>query len=218
MSVARVWFAATALVVAVAVVIQVIVAADNDTGVFDSPAKRALNVFVFFTIQSNLIVGATSLLLALDPRRSSTAFAVARLTGVVAIAVTGIVYHTVLSGLDDLSGWALVANFLLHTLVPLLGVIGWVAFGPRGQTSWTAVGLTIVYMLAWGVFTLVRGEIVDFYPYPFTNPTEQGYARVALKLVFVGGGFVALAAAAHLADRYLTAQSGRSDDERRVAV
>ena len=38
-----------------------------------SPLGRALNVFAFFTVQSNLIVGGTCLLLVLDRNRTSTA-------------------------------------------------------------------------------------------------------------------------------------------------
>jgi hypothetical protein len=38
------------------------------------------------------------------------------LTGVVAIAVTGVVFHAVLARLLDLESWALVANNLPHTL------------------------------------------------------------------------------------------------------
>lgn len=130
---ARAWFALTALVVVVGITVQVAVAAGAKPPVrFDSAVVRALNVFVFFTIQSNLIVGGTSLLLALDPERSSTVFNMFRLIGVVAIAITGIVFHAVIAQTLDLESWPLVADRLLHLVVPVMGVLGWLMFGPRG--------------------------------------------------------------------------------------
>ncbi|MGB0098467.1 MAG: hypothetical protein WBP81_38750 [Solirubrobacteraceae bacterium] len=75
------------------------------------------------------------MLLAINPNRSSTAFSAFRLTGVVAITVTFIVFHVALSHLLDLDKWAEAANQLQHTVVPVLTVAGWWMFGPRGLTS-----------------------------------------------------------------------------------
>ena len=62
---ARIWFAATALVVLAGLVTQVVATARLDAGYFDSDASRIANVFCYFTVQSNLIVLVTSALLAL---------------------------------------------------------------------------------------------------------------------------------------------------------
>ncbi len=132
--------------------------------------------------------------------RPSTAFRVFRLIGVVAITLTFIVVHVALRELQDLTGQAAVADFLLHTVSPILGVVGWLVFGPRGQTSPRIVLMTLLFPLAWGAFTLIRGEIVGFYPYPFMNVTDHGYARVAVNLALVGAVFVGLAAGAHWLD------------------
>ncbi|MGH9113626.1 MAG: Pr6Pr family membrane protein, partial [Acidimicrobiales bacterium] len=117
--------------------------------------------------------------------------------------VTFVVFHAVLSDLQDLTGQAAVADFLLHTASPVLCVAGWLLFGPRGQTTPRVVALTLVFPLVWGVFTLVRGEIVDWYPYPFMEPFEHGYLRVVVNLALVAVVFVALAAGAHWLDQRL---------------
>jgi hypothetical protein len=197
---ARLWFAVNALVVFVGIVIQVPVAMDVEEGFFDTPLKRGLNVFVFFTIQSNIVVGVTSLLLAVRRERSSFVFQVFRLIGVVGIALTFIVFHVALRELQDLTGQAAVADFLLHTASPILCVVGWIVFGPRGLTSPRVVWSTLVFLLAWGAFTLIRGAVIDWYPYPFMDPSDAGYARVALNLTLIGATFVALAAGAHWLD------------------
>ena len=91
-TVARAWFAGTFLLVVVELVITCINAADNTDGHFHSAGARVFNVFWYFTIQSNVIVGVTCLLLALRPQIASTVFAVFRLMGVVAISVTFVVF------------------------------------------------------------------------------------------------------------------------------
>lgn len=144
---ARVSFAVTALVVFAGLVIQVPVAMDNEEGFFTTPFTRGLNVFTFFTVQSNIIVGLTSAMLALGVATHSTVFRVLRLTGVVGITLTFIVFHLALRRLQDLTGQAAVADFLLHTASPILCVAAWLLFGPRGLTSWRVVALTLVFLL-----------------------------------------------------------------------
>jgi hypothetical protein len=73
------------------VLISTLVAADSTaphlTHPFPNETDRAFNTFSYFTIQSNLLVGAATLLLAIWLERSSTAFRVLRLSGLVAITV-----------------------------------------------------------------------------------------------------------------------------------
>jgi hypothetical protein len=202
---ARLCFGATALLVVVGIVIQVPVAVNAKHGFFRG-AAAGLNVFAFFTIQSNLLVGATCLLLAWKLDLASTVFNVFRLIGVVAIAVTGIVYHVALAGLFDLDSWALTADMILHTVVPLLAVIGWLVYGPRGRTSRLVARYTILFPLAYMVFTLIRGAIVGFYPYPFADVNALGYPRAIVNGVWITLIFYALAVGAAALDRILARQ------------
>jgi hypothetical protein len=201
---AQPWFLATAASVAGGIVIQLFVSADNEAFFGGSALGRAANVFAFFTIQSNLIVGVTCLLLAIDPHRSSAVFAVFRLMGVVAITVTFIVFHVALSRLLDLDTWAQVANQLQHTVVPVLAVSGWVMFGPRGLTSPRVARLIAIFPLAYMAFTLIRGPLAsDWYPYPFADAKRLGYVAVVANAFWIALLFVALAASAVALDRRL---------------
>jgi hypothetical protein len=199
----RVFFGVSALVVAVAIVIQLVVTATGTEGYFPDNPDRVFNVFCFFTIQSNLLLGGTTLLLALDPARESLLFRTLRLNGVLCMAVTGIVYHVALAGLDDLTGGAAVANLLLHTVTPILAVLGWLLFGPRGRTDYQVVGWSIVYPLLWLVFTLIRGAAIGFWPYPFVDADDLGYGKVLVNCLLVALLFLALAFGARLLDRRL---------------
>ncbi|WP_328330187.1 Pr6Pr family membrane protein [Kribbella sp. NBC_00382] len=205
----RVWAGVTALVVAVGVVMQCLVTATSagGEGFYKENPERVLNVFAYFTIQSNLLLGGTCLLLALGKAGDGTLFKTLRLNGVLCIAVTGIVYHLVLAGSDSLSGWAWVANLLVHTATPLLGVLGWLLTGPRGQTDSRIVAWSVVYPLLWVAFTLIRGEGTGFYPYPFIDVSLHGYGQVLLNCLFVALLFLALAAGATLLDRRLSRQT-----------
>jgi hypothetical protein len=128
---ARPWFAVTALCVLAGVALSVY-SATVTPGRFHTGIERAFNTFAFFTIQSNLIAGGTALLLAIRLDRPSTVFRTFRLIGLVAITVTGLVYHVALASLFDLDGVHQLGNQLVHTVVPLLTVLGWLIFGPRG--------------------------------------------------------------------------------------
>jgi hypothetical protein len=205
---ARMWFGATAACVAAGVIISVFTAAHNSSGHFRTPVERAFNTFAFFTVQSNLIVGATTLLLAVKPSRSSVVFATFRLIGLVAIVVTGVVYHVALASILDLEGWDELGNQLVHTVVPILAVAGWFMFGPRGLTSARVVGWSLVFPFCWIGFTLIRGAFVHWYPYPFIDVTTLGYGGTLLNCLWVSLLLLGIAAAANAVDRRLSAGSG----------
>ncbi len=201
---ARAWFAATAGCALLGVLISAITAANNAHGRFHPAAARAANAFVFFTIQSNLLVALATLLLALKLTRGSTAFAVLRLTGLVAITVTGIVFHVALAQTLDLKSWDAVGNELVHTVVPVMAVVGWLLIGPRSLVNRRTAWLSLIFPVWWLAFTLVRGAIAHWYPYPFVDVTQLGYGGVALNCVWVAVLFLGLAAGATTLDRRLS--------------
>ena len=203
-AVARLWFAATALVVLVGIVVQLSATADQTSGFFDTQQGRVLSVFAYFTIQSNIIVMVTSALLAVRAGRKAQWFWVLRLDGVLCITVTFVVFHLALSDLQDLEGKAKTADFLLHTASPVLCVLGWLLFGPRGKTSWDVVRLAAVFPLAWLVFALTLQQLTDgFSMYPFLDVGDHGWPLVLLNAAIVAVFFLGLAAAAHLLDERL---------------
>lgn len=199
----RVWHAATAVVVVVALAIQIPLTAAAQGGAFDTPAARVANLFTFFTILTNLLVAGTSVAIALRPERRSTVLAVLRLDALVGIGVTAAVHHTLLAGLRDLSGAEELADQLFHSVTPALAIVGWVLFGPRGTTDRRVVLLSLAYPVAWLAFTLVRGAFVDWYPYPFVDVALLGYGQVALNCVGIAVLFGVLAAAVLGVDRLL---------------
>jgi hypothetical protein len=200
---ARGWFAATAACVVAGVTISAVNAANSSVGHFHPAAARFFNTFTFFTIQSNLLVGVAALLLAVRLERSSTSFAVLRLCGLTAITVTGIVFHAVLAKTLDLAGWAALGNELVHTVVPIMAVTGWLLAGPRGLIDKRAVWLSLIFPACWLAFTLIRGAIAHWYPYPFIDVTQLGYFRAAVNCVWVALLLLGLSVGARLLDARL---------------
>ena len=207
---ARGFFAATSGLVTYGLVLQLVLAANNDAGSFGSVPGRIVNTLSFFTVQSNILVAITTGMLAVRLTRSSTTFRVLRLTALIAIIITGIVYHLALAGLQELSDKEAAADWVLHTASPILCLVGWLVFGPRGQVTRRVAGLSVTFPLAWLAYTLIRGELVDdrfghpFYPYPFLDVAELGYGKVAVSIALVAALFTVLALLGRVLDRRLS--------------
>lgn len=199
---ARAAFALTALVVLAGLIIQLHSTWNlpADAGFFKTRAGRVVNVFCFFTVQSNILVMITCGLLAVRLDRRSMVFRSLRLTGLLCITVTGIVFHLTLKDLQDLHGSAAVADNLLHTASPVLTVLGWLAFGPRRMITGRVILGAALFPLAWCAFALIRGPFYDYYPYPFVNVIDLGYARVLLNIVIIAVLFLGLATVARWLD------------------
>ncbi|WP_456844557.1 Pr6Pr family membrane protein [Cellulomonas sp. P5_C6] len=195
---ARVLHAVVALAAIVGVSMEVVTALTSD-----DPGTRIVRVLSYFTIQANIVAAIPAVLMVLRPDRSGRFFAVLRLDGLLCIAVTGIVFHTVLTGLRDLTPAGAVSNFLLHTVTPVFAVLAWLLVGPRPRTTLAAVGWSIVYPLAWVAYTFVHGAIVDWYPYPFLDVSEIGLADALVRTGVVAVIFLALAFGALALERVL---------------
>ena len=90
----------------------------------------------------------------------------------------------------------MVADHLLHTVVPVLAIVGWILYGPRRLTSPLVVRLTVLFPLAWFAFTLTRGAIIDWYPYTFIDVNHLGYSKIAVNAMWIALLVFALAAGA----------------------
>ncbi|MFF3063058.1 Pr6Pr family membrane protein [Oerskovia sp. NPDC057915] len=169
----------------------------------DSITTTVVHFFSYFTILSNILVGVTCVLLLVDPLRDGRLFRVARLDALLCIAVTGIVYNTVLAGLQELSVAGLVTNLFMHQAGPLLAVVGWLVVGPRPRIDTATIWWSVAAPLAWIVYIFVQGAFSRWYPYPFMDATEIGYPQALLNTGVVAVVFLLLAAGLGWVDRHL---------------
>jgi hypothetical protein len=188
----RLLCAVSALVVAVALVIQIalILSGGRDANSGAATSQVGIGVsFVrllsFFTIDSNIVVMIVAAALAVSPMRSSPRWQVARLNALLAITITGIVFDVVLSKQVHLTGAALVATILFHYVSPWLTVLVWLVFGPRPGFTWRTMPGAFVLPVLWLVYTFVHGAITHWYPYPFLDVTKIGLGAAVLNAVLV---------------------------------
>lgn len=147
----------------------------------DDSTFSIANYFSYFTILSNVLavvvlaVGAVR-----DPQ--DTRWQLVRGAATVYMVITGIVYAVLLANVDVMlqEQWI---NDVLHRILPLVLLVDWILVPPRdritGRQSLTWLAFPFVY----GIYTLLRGPFVDWYPYPFIDPRQQGYLQLAIGLV-----------------------------------
>jgi hypothetical protein len=176
----------------------------------------AVNFFSFFTIDSNILTVVVFLLGAVlllrsradDPRW----FGVARAAVTAYMATTGIVYNTLLRGVEVSEGATLAwSNEVVHVIGPILLVVDWLFAPGRRRLEWRHIWIVVIFPIVWAAYTMIRGPFVDdptqatlnpdyaggWWPYPFLNPLTAplGYVSVAFYVVLIAaviGGVGAL--------------------------
>jgi uncharacterized membrane protein len=210
---ARWWHGTIAFLVAVGLAIQTGIAVrapgtpeGNDVGTLAGTVAvgRIVRMLSFFTIQSNILCGFVALQLAQFSDRDGRMWRVARLDALVGITVTGIVYSTVLARVHEPKGWEQVStNIVFHYVVPLMMVVGWLVFGPRPRIDAHALRWSLAWPLVWLAYTVAHGASTHWYPYPFMDAADRGYARVLVNAVLVTVVLVGVALAFRFGDRRL---------------
>ena len=104
--------------------------------------------------------------------------------GVVYLTITFIVFALLLSNTDvDLAiPWV---NSVLHEIIPIVVVIDWLIDPPTVRLTNRQGLLWLSFPLVWVAYVLIRGALVDKYPYPFLDPANAGYASVAVYCVMI---------------------------------
>lgn len=158
-----------------------------------------VNFFLYFTNLSNIIISVVFIVSAVrlirrrdDPSSIQTAV---RGAAVVYIAFVGIVFNTLLRDVDlgDLAPWV---NVVLHFVLPIAGVLDWILWPPRNRLPARTILWWMIFPAVYAIFSIVRGAIDGFYPYPFFNPgAGGGYGAVALYCLVMIVAFLVLALA-----------------------
>ena len=159
-----------------------------------STSNSVANFFSFFTIQSNIIGAAavTTAALAGPAARGSLWLSQFRGAATLYMAITGMIFSLLLSGLDVQTTIPWV-NSTLHYIFPLFIVIDWLVDRSVRPLSFRQGLIFLVYPVLYGAYSLIRGPIVDWYPYPFLDPRPNGYGFVVIMMIFVAVVGLALA-------------------------
>jgi hypothetical protein len=135
--------------------------------------------FSFFTILTNLLIALCLTLVAWRPGQEAFWNRPAiQCALVLYIIVVAIVYAAVLQNLWSPRGLQLVADRLLHDVLPVLYVGYWLVLTPKRATRLTDTLWWQLYPLVYMAYTLAHGASTGFYPYPFLNVAKHGYKDV----------------------------------------
>jgi hypothetical protein len=149
----------------------------------------------FFTVLTNLLVAVAlaATVPVVPPRALRPLIEPPGATALAGyITVVGVVYSLVLRQLWHPTGAQLVADILLHDVMPVAYVIYWLALVPKGRLGWRHVWPWLAYPAVYTAASLVRGALIHVYPYPFIDVGALGYPRILGNVVVLFTGFLAL--------------------------
>lgn len=133
----------------------------------------------YFTILSNTLVVIYFLYLLLKHEYTGKLLQKAE-TGTavtVYISVVGIVYHAVLIELHHPVGLACWADHGLHSFSPLLTVLYWALFTSKRMVQYKTIPYWLIYPAAYFMYTVFRGSLSGFYPYPFLDLNKISFVQ-----------------------------------------
>lgn len=169
-----------ALRLALASLLAVALTAQYIIGSTDS-GLTGVNFFSYFTVLSNAGAVVVLTMLAARPGRDgSVPFAIFRGAVTVYMAVTGLVYAVVLyPQLADVAVPEPWIDLCIHVVGPVLVVADWIYDSPPVEIPGSSLAIWLAFPAVYLAYSLIRGPIADWYPYPFLDPATGGWDAVA---------------------------------------
>lgn len=155
----------------------------------------------YYTILTNLLAATALTIAALRPEVWFRTLSRPLILGGIGVSMTlvGIVYNVILRQLWHPTGLTLVADELLHVVMPIVFIVYWWLWVPKATLRWRDSLSWALYPILYFVYVLIRGAISGAYPYPFIDVGLLGYG-VALKnsvgmlIAFLGVAAIFIAA------------------------
>ena len=144
---------------------------------------KPFNFFSYFTIQSNIFAFIILIIsaLAIANNKRSTRFNLLRGAATLYMVITGIVFAVLLARVE---GATLTAvpwdNIVLHYIMPVVLLVDWLIDKPNKAIAFKNSLVWLIYPVTYVIYSLARGQIVNWYPYPFLDPNSNGYTGVLL--------------------------------------
>lgn len=167
---------------------------------------RIVNFFSYFTILSNTLAALLATMAVLGPQSGLGRFfarPVVAATVAMAMIVTGLIYALVLSHLWQPVGLQYVADSGLHYVMPPLFTLYWLTVVPRDSLGLANVPSMLIYPLVYVVYSLIRGAITGWYPYPFLSVKDLGWGQVIVNMIGIAVLFAVIGAILAGLDRLL---------------
>lgn len=164
--------------------------------------------FSYFTVLTNVLVALALTAPALFPDSRIgrwTASEGVRAAVAMYIAVVGLIYHTLLDATWNPQGLLVYVNQVLHTVMPIAFVLDWLLFVPKGRLRWIDPVKWLAYPLLYGLWTVIHGQLVGWYPYWFIDIGALGWERAGVNFAALLAFFLGLGLIVAAMDRGLSA-------------
>ncbi len=178
----------------------------------DSLMVSLIVMFSYFTILTNFIATLFFTYHALRPKipdiklfdKAGTLTALASF-----LCIVGLVFHFVLA--PEFEGLQLIASEINHTLIPVMTVVFWFLYEDKLRVSNSLLFKWLAYPLVYITLVILRGVMVDYYPYFFIDVSDLGPARVALNSVILLIIMILFMLLFKLIGRFLSKSSSQSN-------
>lgn len=155
------------------------------------PPFSAVDFFSYFTILSNIFGAVVFVVLAAMGRRLPRSD-VLRGAAVLYLTITFVVYALLLNGqgLGIVLPWV---NNILHRVFPIAALLDWFLVRPSAPLKQRQTWWWLAFPLLYLIYSLIRGAVTGWYPYPFLDPRRDGgYLGVTLTCLAIALAFVLL--------------------------
>ena len=146
------------------------------------------NFFSYFTVESNAlaVISLVASSFATVASRASTRLDFFRGAVTLYMTTTMLIFIVLLSGYpaSELTAvpWD---NTVLHYIMPSAIIVDWLVVNRHSAIAFRKAVLWLAFPLLYLCYSLIRGPIVDWYPYPFMDASIHGYLRVILTSVII---------------------------------
>lgn len=157
--------------------------------------SRMTNLLSYFTIESNVLAVVLLTITSVTVLRGGSTLGrtltLWRGLATFAMVTTGIIYVALLRNVDVQtdSPWT---NTVLHYLMPVVLLLDWL-ITPRARTALISTGWWLAFPLLYLAYSLIRGPLVDWYPYPFIDLRLHSGGAIAVTSVVLAVGMAVLA-------------------------
>ena len=155
------------------------------------------NSISFFTIQTNMLIALSLTILLFFPATKVGSFfskisVQSSLT--LYIVIVSLIYNFALRSSWNQDYPQVVYDNILHVVTPVFYVLRWIIYIPKGTLKWSNSLKWLVYPLAYLLYSLVRGAIVQWYPYFFVDMRKISYSELLINTLVVLFAFLIIGA------------------------
>lgn len=156
------------------------------------------NFFSYFTVEANTLAVISLMIGAFAVATGTAHRGLDLFRGAVTLYMTTtiLIFIVLLSGYPS-SELTAVAwdNTVLHYLMPIAVIADWLITAGVAPIRYRSALGWLLFSVAYLGYSLIRGRIVGWYPYPFINPATHGYLGVVITSVAIAAVLAAVTAA-----------------------